>query len=409
MEDFINPDKHRAEIAERDHEIQTLQLLLMEKEKQIIEKDEMIYKKSRDMMLKMTDDQDDPFDNPTDYKNFSGSYSKIQPQLGTPGYTLPLEPDYTERKNLKKFYSVGGWCLIFQTLASYLIMIVLQVLTAAILKIQNPDSDSSLITDFMYGSSILVSINMLIYLICNVSNTFLGLKWAKISPRELIRTKNFHISQIIQYCSAGLLLWVISLYLYFILENIFSKFGINIVSDQSGLGTTPAAVGIMMVYTCIIAPITEEMLFRGMLLRVFSKANQRFAIFATAVFFGLAHGNIPQFVLAFLIGIFLAHITLKHNSIIPSIIVHCFINTFSTVFGKVLEIGNTVNTIATMLLFAAAIFGVVMLLVFRGEDKLPATTPKQNRRGFSIASCSVPFCISFLLQFALLLYNTLSN
>ena len=148
--------------------------------------------------------------------------------------------------------------------------------------------------------------------------------------------------------------------------------------------------------------------FRGMLLKVFSKANQRFAVFATAVFFGLAHGNLPQFLLAFLLGLFLAHITLKHGSIIPSIVVHIFVNTFVTVMGE-LDLSGDMEIVLNLSLEALAAFGLLMLLIFRSKDKLPATTPAQSKRGFAIAKTTVGVVAAFTIQTAYMLFLVFSK
>lgn len=388
MEDYTEPNEYRAQISSMSREICKLNEKIIQKE---------------------TIDKLNPFDNPTEYRGFGGDYSKIQPEILIQGYEIPLEPEYIERKRLRKFYSTGGWCMIFQFIMTTVGAALLINLIFALLMMINPDTNIYILENYMSGSSIIVSLNMLIYMFCNVLNAFIGMKWAGIKPTSVIRTKNFSFGNAVHYCIAALFIWVVSIYGANAISDIFSKYGLVTSIDQSNIGTTTLATVIMTIYTCIIAPITEELFFRGMLLKVFSKANQRFAIFATAVFFGLAHGNIPQFLLAFLLGIFLAHITMKHNSIIPSIVVHIFINTFSTVFGYIGNASETVQQIAMLFLFAAAIVGMIMLLVFYGENRLPATTPKQTTRGLDIAVSSIPFCISFMTQIIYMIYVLISN
>ena len=149
-------------------------------------------------------------------------------------------------------------------------------------------------------------------------------------------------------------------------------------------------IAIDSIYSCVMAPVTEELFFRGMMLRVLSKANQRFAVVATAVFFGLTHGNIPQFILTFLLGLFLAHITLKHESIIPSIIVHMFLNTFVTVSSYLPE-SAIIEGILNMILIASLFVGMVLLVIYRKTDRIPSTTPAQARRGIAVAKTSPAF------------------
>ncbi|MDE6784640.1 MAG: CPBP family intramembrane metalloprotease [Ruminococcus sp.] len=394
-EEIISADKHTAEIAALHHEIYELNRLLE--------------KSNRIAVDKTTDSADDPFDNPTEYKHFLSGYSKIVPELGTIGYSLPLEPEYEERKNIRKSYSVGGWCILLHFALSFGLSVVFQNLLIMIMQILNPSANVVTLFGYAYNSSILVGLNMLVYLITNVFFGWTGLRWGGFKGRSIINTNGFGIGKALQYCSIALCIWTFSAYASMGIEEILSRFGFTSIIDQTGLGETPLALAVSGLYTCIIAPITEEFMFRGMLLRVFSMANQRFAIFATAFFFGLAHGNIPQFVLAFLLGIFLAHITMCHDSIIPAIIVHMFVNTFVTLFGFLEDAGETVMLIANMILFAASFFGLIMLAVFKSSSRLPVATPKQSTRGLYIAVSSVPFCLAAIVQTAYMIVSLITN
>ncbi len=392
MDEIINPDEHSAEVAALQHEIYRLNRELDQKNSEIIKT--------------LTADKDVPFENPTDFKDYSGSYANVQPRLGEPGYKLPLEPDPPERRNLRRFYSIGGWCMIFQFAASFLASVGLVNVIQLVMKFLHPETDSVTLYNYLYGSSVLIALNMVIYLTCNVSFTFIGMKWSGFKNASLIRTRDYSFGKAAQYCLIALFIWTVSVYSGAFVETVLNKFDLTSITNQDGLGESPLGVALGTMYTCIIAPITEEMLFRGMLLKVFSKANQRFAIFASAFFFGLAHGNIPQFILAFLLGIFMAHITMRHNSIIPSITVHIFINSFSTIFSSFSDKGHLASYLATIVLFAASILGMVMLFVFRSEGNvLPSPTPYQSRRGASTALSSLPFCTAAAMQIVYMAYK----
>lgn len=397
MDEIINPDEHTAEVSALRHEIYKLETEL-----------EM---KTRENLRNITTDKDDPFKNPTEYKyGYGGGYADIQPRLGQPGYVLPFEPDRTEHKRLRKHYSIGGWCLLLQFAASLIMSVVLMLGIQVIVQLINPEKDGDLVYNYIYGSSMLIGINMIVYLICNVANTFIGMNRAGFKVTSLFRTKYFNFGRAVQYCLIGLFLWTVSVYAGSFVEMIMNQFDMTCLTDQEGLGDSPLGIAVGTIYTCIIAPVTEEMLFRGMLLKVFSKADQRFAIFATAIFFGLAHGNIPQFILAFLLGIFLAHITLRHNSIVPSVIVHIFINTFSTVFGLFADKGAAAEFFATITLFALSLIGAVMLMVFRTDGNiLPMSSPHQRKRGAITARTSVPVCLAFIVQLVYMIINVSGN
>lgn len=82
-----------------------------------------------------------------------------------------------------------------------------------------------------------------------------------------------------------------------------------------------------IISTVIMAPIVEEMLFRGAieghLLRIWKKPA--YAIIVSALLFGLVHGNLVQAPFAFLLGLALGWIYYRSGSLLPSMLMH-FVN-----------------------------------------------------------------------------------
>jgi len=77
----------------------------------------------------------------------------------------------------------------------------------------------------------------------------------------------------------------------------------------------------------IWAPIFEELFMRGIVLRGFlANYKPTTAIFLSALFFGLIHMNGPQFVNAFLIGLFLGIVYYRTRSLLLCIAVHAMNN-----------------------------------------------------------------------------------
>lgn len=82
----------------------------------------------------------------------------------------------------------------------------------------------------------------------------------------------------------------------------------------------------------VAAPILEELIFRGIILRGFLKNHSvARSIFASAVIFGIAHLNPWQFISAFFLGIFIGWIYYRTASIWPCIFVH-FVNNAAVFF-----------------------------------------------------------------------------
>ena len=394
MPDFTETDS-RTEVAALSHEVYRLTKQLEEQEQRHLNE--------------AIPDKYDPFDNPTEYKGFGGDYSKILPRITEPGYEIPLEPDYSERRNLKRSYRLGGCLMLLRYLLSRGLIVLFIQLILYIMVLINPDADYNILSDYVSGSSIYVAVNMMIFIICNVGIALVGMKLAGIKYTSLVRSNDFGLGRAFQYCMIGVLLWTIAFYIMTGVNSVFSRYDMVAVPDTSGIGNTYFGKTVEILYMCLIAPITEELVFRGVLLRTLSKANQRFAIFASAIFFGLGHGNIKQFIFALLIGVFLAHITIKHGSIIPAVIVHIFVNTFSTVIGEVSGLSPYASLICYLVLLALALLGVILLLVLWGTDRLPSTTPKQARRGWFVAVGSIPFTASIAVLIINMIYILMKN
>lgn len=74
---------------------------------------------------------------------------------------------------------------------------------------------------------------------------------------------------------------------------------------------------------CVMAPVLEEVLFRGILMRSFlQNYSPRKAILWSAIFFAIIHLNPWQGIPAFGLGLFMAWLFYKTGSLLPCILVH---------------------------------------------------------------------------------------
>ena len=83
----------------------------------------------------------------------------------------------------------------------------------------------------------------------------------------------------------------------------------------------------------ILAPLAEEVVFRGAVLRkllgMTPASRHWIAIAISALLFGIVHFNLPQGIHAFLIGLLLGWMYYRTRSIIPGIVFHWVNNTIS--------------------------------------------------------------------------------
>lgn len=95
-------------------------------------------------------------------------------------------------------------------------------------------------------------------------------------------------------------------------------------AEIAGLGISP-----LVIFTAIIlAPIGEELLCRGIILKYFRKSLPYFwlANCLQALTFGIIHMNFVQGIYAFACGLLMGWLVKRYDSILPAIIVHFVLN-----------------------------------------------------------------------------------
>jgi uncharacterized protein len=114
----------------------------------------------------------------------------------------------------------------------------------------------------------------------------------------------------------------------------------------------------MIVAICVLAPVLEEMLFRGIILRSFLGQYPKWAaILGSAGLFGFAHMNLYQYVGAVLIGVLLGWLYERSRSLLPCIALHAAYNTACITLG----VGDGGDAQAGFPQFAASTWLLAML------------------------------------------------
>jgi len=137
--------------------------------------------------------------------------------------------------------------------------------------------------------------------------------------------------------------------------------------EQAAFASMVAPTLPAVIATCLIAPMVEEMLFRGILLRGFLERYPRAAAISySALYFGGAHLNVYQFFLAFLLGLLLGWLYERSRSLIPCMVLHAAVNT-SIFFWSTTEESATsqdplaVSALAWLLAIGAGAIGALGL------------------------------------------------
>ena len=134
----------------------------------------------------------------------------------------------------------------------------------------------------------------------------------------------------------------------------------------------------MVIAACIMAPILEEMLFRGVILRSFLKQYPRWrAIIASALLFGIAHMNIYQFVVASLGGIALGWLYERTDSLLPSMTLHATYNSSLTLFAPSGNEPSQIETSTVTVWIIAAILAAFGLQYLKRAISIRLASPKK--------------------------------
>lgn len=150
---------------------------------------------------------------------------------------------------------------------------------------------------------------------------FLWRKWSPFSRRYLQSRPWFVIAWIILLACGSILP---SEWLNEELEMHFSIFSMPEYLQQMAATLMKSPLGYVVVG--ILAPIAEEMVFRGAILRTLLKIfNQRkhwWPIVISALMFALVHGNLLQGTHALLVGLLIGWMYYRTDSIVPGIVFH---------------------------------------------------------------------------------------
>ena len=222
------------------------------------------------------------------------------------------------------------------------------------------------INDLM-SQDILYLISVTAAIICGVIFYFwykhevLGLQ--KATPSVLLKPKTLLPFLLLGVCCQLFFSGIMNL-LQPLLPDLFESYG------ETMEGLLGSNLLLVLAYTIVIAPVTEELIFRGVILHRAGKVLPFLgANLLQALFFGVYHQNIIQGIYAAAMGFLLGLIYRRYNTIISSIFLHAIIN--SSIFVVILF---PLKTISYLIMFALGAIGSAIALML-----LKLWEPKRKR------------------------------
>lgn len=133
--------------------------------------------------------------------------------------------------------------------------------------------------------------------------------------------------------------------------------GEAIPNPVEALGDLPVVFN--LVYSCLLAPVCEELCFRWMILRRLRPWGDGFALCASALLFALVHGNLYQMLYAFVVGLVLGGALLHTGSLKGCILLHAGVNFIS---AGLLPLANVLGESGNLLLALLVLVSMVWAL-----------------------------------------------
>lgn len=131
------------------------------------------------------------------------------------------------------------------------------------------------------------------------------------------------------------------------------------------------SIGLEILTTAIAAPVVEELLFRGLVYRRLRRhLKPVWSAFASSALFGLLHGNIVQFVYAFLLGAILSWVYEKFKTVAAPIIFHAGANLIAVLITEFVPGWGGNLSVGTFMLLTVVELAITFLLLWLMDQKI---------------------------------------
>lgn len=194
------------------------------------------------------------------------------------------------------------------------------------------------------------------------------------------------------------------------IEWLLNQFGLSAMAAMES-ATMTADTFSMFLYIGIGAPIAEEILFRGLVLRCFEPYGKGFAVFFSAFLFGMFHANIVQIPFAFGVGLVLGYTAIEYG-IGWAMLLHMINNlVLSDMLGRLTSglPAEIADGILGLIIMGSALAAVIILLVkHRKVGTYLKENPigKINAKAFFTAPSNIVFHIYVLINVILMIVMT---
>lgn len=272
------------------------------------------------------------------------------------------------KKNLRRRFSTVGWSLLAYFgimnagvfLMSFVQAIVVMMQALSTGGVLNMDSAMAASLESAWGYFLAAAVGFVILLLWKKPRYWKQEIWAKGKP---MKAGSF-LALLCIFLSGQMVYQIVMIFT----ETILNAFGLSVLAGMEAVAMDSTSFS-MFLYGGILAPISEEILFRGLVQREFMPYGKRFAILCSAFMFGIFHGNLLQTPYAFLVGLVLGYVASEY-SIAWAMLLHMLNNLVLGDMIPRLTFGMdemAASLMIWMILLFSAIAAIVIMIVRRKD------------------------------------------
>ncbi|MDD6490017.1 MAG: type II CAAX endopeptidase family protein [Clostridia bacterium] len=187
-------------------------------------------------------------------------------------------------------------------------------------------------------------------------------------------------------------------YITGILSSIFPFLGKP--NGAVSYGNEPFTIGLTVLVFAILPAVCEEFAFRGVIMGIFGKYGDRFAIIVSAFIFGMLHSSFITMIFAFCSGIVFGLIRKNSGSLVPSMIVH-FLNNLISVIMACLDNESGIEFYYIVIFVSAVMLMFSFFLIYKrnsGFFSLGGSNCSLSEKDmFRTAFLSCPSMLAFIV------------
>ena len=156
-----------------------------------------------------------------------------------------------------------------------------------------------------------------------------GTKTGELIPYKKIRISDALLAVVMTYLFYPLML-VMNLLTMFFVDNTSAELATTMGQENPhtsiAIPQKPALLALTALQLCVVSPLVEEFVFRGVFYQTYRKSSMKAALVLSGLLFGCMHMNFNQFLYTFVFGMILVFMMEATGSIVTSMICHFLLN-----------------------------------------------------------------------------------